>query len=118
MTVTELAANETLPVATLDDILSADDVKHADVEVPEWNARVAVRGLSRKQVLAWSDTGDDMSEADAILLHHGLVDPEVTLEQAREIVASKSHSALLRVLREVMRLSGIGIGFQGQGTNG
>lgn len=118
MTVVDIADAAALPVATLDDILSADDVKQADVNVPEWGARVVVRGLSRKQVLAWSDTGDDVSEADALLLHHGLVEPEVTVEQARELVASRSHVALMRVLREVMRLSGIGLGFQDQGTDG
>jgi len=118
MTVTPADVAAGLPVATLDDIFAADDVKQADVDVPEWSARVVVRGLSRKQVLAWSDSGDDLSEADALLLHYGLVEPEVTVEQARELVATRSHAALARVLREVMRLSGIGIGFQGAGADG
>lgn len=118
MTLAEVETAAALPVATLDDILAADDVKQADVDVPEWGVRVVVRGLSRKQVLVWSDAGEDMSEADALLLHHGFVDPELTLEQARGLVGAKSHAALARVLREVMRLSGIGIGFQGQGTDG
>jgi hypothetical protein len=62
--------------------------------------------MTRAAVHAWVAT-EDAVESEALVLHHGLAEPEVTLEQAREIIATAQSKPVVRVVREVLRLSGI-----------
>lgn len=108
---------DTLPVATLDDIVGATDTRTESIPVPEWGASVIVRGFTRQQALQWSKCEDEV-ESEALCLHFGLAEPEVTLEQARDLVQTKSSRALAKVLVGVMRLSGLGVAFRDERAEG
>jgi len=102
-----------LPIATLDEILAIDDRPAVDVDVDGWG-RVRVRGMTRAAVLAWVEC-EDAAETEALVLHHGLADPAVTLEQAREILDKAQSRPVVQVVREVLRLTGIAIPAADQG---
>lgn len=96
---------DTLPVATLEQIMGVDDRPPVDLDVDGWG-QVRVRSLTRAAVHAWV-AEEDPVETEALLLHYGLAEPEVTLEQAREILAKAQSKPVVQVIREVLRLSGI-----------
>lgn len=107
------AAKEQLAVATLDDILAADDIgKPETVAVPAWKRSVRVRGLSRGEVKACIE----MEDRQVGYLHFGLVEPAVTLEQAATL-DTKSFAAVQVILERIIDLSGLGAGFR-QGETG
>lgn len=100
--------NGGLRVGSLDDILAADDTQ-ADgvpVDVPEWGLRVLVKGLTRGEALAFSDI-ESGPEAEAFLLAHTLVQPQLTVEQAADLIAKKGHGPVRRVVQEALRVSGM-----------
>lgn len=105
-----------LEPGSFEQIQAADDTAAKAVDVPEWSMQVTVRGFRRAEALQWSAT-DDPSESDALVIHYGLVQPTVTIEQAREIVAAKSQVAVARIVREVIELSGLGTAFH-RGADG
>lgn len=106
----EEVALELPPAGSVQAILAANDVTAQPVEVPEWRMTVKVRGFTRAEALEWSAI-DGNVESDARLLQYGLVEPSVTEDEAREIVATKSQAAVKRIVVEVLRLSGLGATF-------
>lgn len=107
-----MAARKDLPVGTLDAILAAKDLKEKTVPVPEWGVSVKIRSLSRAEVLAISNVEDDGTErANVLALVGGMVEPEVTEEQAEELLAAKSVEATNKVLTAILEASGLAAGF-------
>ena len=126
--VAALAEGDVKPMLMLlgrEAILNADDLKTADVEVPEWNGVVrvrALRGVDRdlfEQSLINTDDEDEEGKVKtkvnmlgmrARLVALGAVDGEGVLlfsEADAEKLGYKSAAALERVCDEVMRLSGM-----------
>ena len=102
-------AKAKLEVGSLDQIRSAQDVGQETVDVPEWGVAVTVRGLTRGEARL---LGDDAAEAEVRALQLALVEPAVSEDEAREILASKGFAATERVLRRILDLSGLGESFR------
>lgn len=93
-------------VLTLEQVRSADDRPTVDLDVDDWGGRVQVRGMTRAAMLQWVEC-DDPVESEALILHHGLHEPAVTIEEAREVIRSAPSRPVGRVVVEILRLSGI-----------
>lgn len=106
---------------TRDEILEAEDLKRADVPVPEWGGTLLVRGLTGKErdqyeesMIRWQSgnkIGANMTNARARLVSMAAIDEEgKRLFSDRDVRAlgEKSGSALDRVFDVVAALSGIG----------
>ena len=99
-------------IGTFEEIQSAKDLPDVvTVEVPEWGFAVKVRGLKRSEVMALRGEIDEQ-EGSAKTIQMGLVEPQITLEQAREMCNEKSFQATERVVEAVMKASGLGDGFR------
>lgn len=108
-------------------ILAAPDLKHADVDVPEWGGKVRIRALTAGDALLYQDrafdiTGDGSENGKAKISHLdylvGLValsivdeqdNPMFVYEEVQEL-GKKSHAALKRVFDAAQDLSGMGAG--------
>jgi hypothetical protein len=106
---------------TRDEILEAEDLKRADVPVPEWGGTLLVRGLTGKErdqyeesMIRWQSgnkIGANMTNARARLVSMAAIDEEgKRLFSDRDVRAlgEKSGKALDRVFDVVAALSGIG----------
>lgn len=107
---------------TRDDILGVDDKVYEDIEVPEWNGSVRVRGLSGTQRDDYESSiiqqnGNDrkvnLTNARAKLVARCLVDEGghllFTLDDVRAL-GRKSARALERVFDKARELSGMAEG--------
>lgn len=105
-----------MPAATLDLILNADDIHREGepVEVPEWGLTVRVRGLTRGETKLFRSEDMDVPEIEANMLTLGLVEPQVTIEQAKQLLEEKSFAATERVLTAILDMSGQSPGFRPQ----
>lgn len=102
-------------VVSLDQIRAADDTRAAEgvlVDVPEWGGAVRVRGLTRGEARTLGTEGATTSDAETFTLHHGLVDPRVTMEEAAALLDEKGFAATERVLVAILDLSGLTPGFR------
>lgn len=69
---------------------------------------VTVRALSRKAIhLLPVDAGDKV-EVEATLLHFGMADPALTVDEAREWIGAAANGEIDKVTDAISRLSGIG----------
>ena len=98
-----------LPSGSLDAIRAAQDVGTETLDIPEWWVSVTVRGLTRGEARL---LGEDAEEAEVQALKLAMVEPAVTDEEAREILASKAFGPTERVLRKILDLSGLGESFR------
>lgn len=121
--VDEVVANAAPPVfqlLTRDDILRAKDLKHEDVEVPEWGGTVRVRGLRgverdefESSIVVTNPDGTTRVESKSMrarLCSLTVVgENDVRLFTADDVAAlgQKSASALERVFDVAMRLAGM-----------
>lgn len=103
-----------MPAATLDLILAADDIRRQGepLEVPEWGLTVRVRGLTRGETRLFQQEGMEVPEIEANMLTLGMVEPPVTVEQARDLLNKKGFAATERVLSTILDLSGQSPGFR------
>lgn len=105
---------------TRDDILAAKDLKHEDVEVPEWGGTVRVRGLKgverdefESSIVVANDDGTTRVESKAMrarLVSLTVVgETDVRLFTSEDVVAlgQKSAAALERVFDVAMKLAGM-----------
>ena len=102
-------------VVTLDQIRAADDTHAVEgvlVEVPEWGGSVRVRGLTRGETRSLGTDGITPADAEAFTLHHGLVDPKLTEDEARALLDEKGFATTERVLVAILDLSGLAPGFR------
>lgn len=88
----------------------------AEVEVPG-RGTVRVRALTRAEALRLQRA--DIVEADVIALAAGLVDPALTIEEARTLVETSSATEVVQpIITAVMELSGLIEGAQKSGRAG
>lgn len=102
-------------VVSLDQIRAADDTHAAEgvlVEVPEWGGSVRVRGLTRGEARTLGAEGTTPTNAEVFTLHHGLVAPTVSVEEAATLLDEKGFAATERVLVAILDLSGLTPGFR------
>ena len=94
-----------LPVLTADALLAADDLKTEVVDVPEWGGSVRVRGLKKGE---WDKAREieGEQETNAFLLSCGLVEPELTEDQVKQLT-DKSLLAVGRLEAAIIRCSGM-----------
>lgn len=107
-------SNGKLPVASADELLAIDDVISGGktITVPEWGYSVIVRGLTRGEARTVGEEGMSATEAEAYTLATALLEPKLTVEQARTLVTEKGYAGTERVLQEILSLSGMGAGFR------
>ncbi len=99
---------DTLPVGSLETILSAKDIEDAKtVGVPDWGCSVVVRGLTRGGVRKMREFIGEPEEADLYVLLHGLVEPKLSEAEARKILIEKSHGATELVLSAILDASNL-----------
>lgn len=99
-----------------DQILACKDIQSEVVEVPQWDAKVEVRGMTgRQRALVLKESVDARGNVDLQKLYPHLVivstyDPEtgepVFLAGDFDAVAEKSGAALEVIAQVAMRLSG------------
>jgi hypothetical protein len=97
---------------TLEEIVSAQDLKRAEVDMPEWGGTILVRGLGYGEWVDIRDAstvggGQDERIFARLLISAAVVEPEITPEQA-ELLLAKSSSAVDRLVTEIMAASAVG----------
>jgi len=118
--VVEAAEKPVLVLLSRQDILTAKDLKHEDVEVPEWGGLVRVRGLKgverdefESSIVVTNPDGTTRVESKAMrarLCSLTIIDERgVRLFMAEDLLAlgQKSAAALERVFDVAMRLAGM-----------
>lgn len=98
-----------------DRILNADDVPSELVDVPEWDTKLLIKGMTgreRNDLYERIKGNDDRNVFMSELILTTACDPntgDLLFEPAdRDMLSTKSASALARVFRVAMRLSGLG----------
>lgn len=73
---------------------------------------VIIRGLSRDEALEVQNVGQagDLAGADNLLLHYGLVDPALSLEDVAAWAGADSAGALTGVSNHISEISGLSEG--------
>lgn len=99
-------------ILTADELLSADDLGEALVEVPAWGGAVRVRGLSLGQFREAQRRSLVRGELDEekltlAIVQAGMVEPQLTDEQAEKL-RDKSATAIATVAERITALSGFG----------
>lgn len=96
----------------IDDILASVDVRTKEVDVPEWNCSLLVKGLTKRQQLdvrkkSQLQNGEtDQSQVELHLFMAGVVEPQFGPEHFHRLL-DKSAGAIDRVNKEITELSGM-----------
>lgn len=108
--------------ASLEEILAADDLQPSDLQVPEWNGMtVKVRGLRRRELTAvyqgvkgenGQETVPEPDVVNARILSLGLVQPQVSEQQAMDMLNEKAVKPTQKILERIVELSGLGDEFR------
>lgn len=69
--------------------------------------QVVVRGLTRQQALIVRAAGDDPADQEPVILAYGLVDPALSLDEARAWLDVAMAGDIQRVVQAVAALSGM-----------
>lgn len=104
-----------LAIGTLAEILAANDTSPEGVvePMPEWGCSVRLRGLTRGEfarMRSLEDT-DDIGR-ESFVVATCLLEPTVTVEEARELLEGKSYGATQRLIDRIVEVSGLGDGFR------
>lgn len=97
-----------------DQILNSQDYQTTEIEVPEWDCTLIIRGLSAKGFMAFQAASmkskdDDMLTGLATALIYGVIDENgkcVFSNKDMNKLMDKSTAVILRVGAEVITLSG------------
>lgn len=81
----------------------ADDVDKVDVR----GGQVVVRGVTRRQAIIIRAAGDAPEEQEPLILHYGLVDPPLSIEDAAAWIDMAPAGDVQRVVQAVAALSGM-----------
>jgi hypothetical protein len=101
-------------IATIEDILGADDLQEDFVDVPEWGGpgtRVRVRGFNKQEQLdireeAGGAENFDVRKFELLVFIHGVIEPKFTVEQL-ELLKTKNAMVVDRVIERVMDIAGM-----------
>lgn len=95
---------------TLDAIREADDLRHTDVDIPEWGGPVRVRGLrleEARDIQKAAMQGDEVDTTKVLLLtvQRGLEAPRID-EADMYLLAQKHAGVVMRLAELVNELTG------------
>lgn len=100
------------PVADFNTILALPTDKSRWVEVPEWNARVKIKALSKAEQIKLRKASSVRGQVDEVklemnLLVYSLVEPRLTFDQVDELYTKADANALSRIAAASLTLSGL-----------
>jgi hypothetical protein len=101
-----------LPVANFGAILGASTEKTKWVEIPEWNAKVKIRALTKADQVKLRQRSAtrgvvDETKLEMNLLVAALVEPKVTFAEVDELFAKSDAKAISRLTAAALTLSGL-----------
>lgn len=88
----------------------------AEITVPFDGGEVRVRSLSRYEALRLQEAGKD--DAEAIALSSGLLEPAITMEEARVLLANTSGPDLQPIVDAILGMTKLEEGAQKSGGAG
>jgi hypothetical protein len=97
---------------SLEQIVAADDLGKEEIEMPEWDGTVVVRGLGYGEWVDLRDASTVNGQQDEkifsrLLFAAAIVEPEITPEQA-DLLLNKSATAVNRLVEKIVGVSGVG----------
>lgn len=100
-----------MDILNLENIKNLPDVPIKEIEIPEWNAKVVVKGLTKKMQieLARISQADDKDAFDyqKALLKASLMEPTLD-DETLEILYEKDATVIDKIFVEIANLNGIG----------
>lgn len=100
-----------MDILNLENIKNLPDVPVKEIEIPEWNAKVVVKGLTKKMQieLARISQADDKDAFDyqKALLKASLMEPTLD-DETLEILYEKDATVIDKIFVEIANLNGIG----------
>lgn len=98
---------------TADSILTAEDFSYADVDVPEWGGTVRVRSLSggQRSIITQRVRDNNTEDLEELLIVMACVNEDggrIFTNQDIPALKKKVNSAISRVAKKIMEISGIG----------
>jgi len=98
-----------LPLGTVDQILGAEDLSKDGrvVELLTWGLSVKIRGLTRSEVQHCGRDDVSEQEAEAFIVSTAVMDPPISMEQAKEILETKSVKGTEELLNAILEESGL-----------
>jgi len=100
-----------MDILNIDNIKNLPDVPVKEIEIPEWNAKVIVKGLTKKMQieLARISQADDKDAFDyqKALLKASLIEPKLD-DETLEVLYDKDATVIDRIFIEIANLNGIG----------
>lgn len=99
-------------ILSVEDIIAADDLGEAEIEMPEWGGSIKIRGLGYGEFVTLRESAQVGGQQDEriygrLLLVAAFVDPVLDEDQA-DALFNKSSAAVDKITTEIVRLSGIG----------
>lgn len=95
-------------VLTFDDIAQASDLGEQEVDMPEWGGSVVIRPLTVAELDKARVEGKDATSINKLTLRMSLVKPALTPDQIETIWATRSGTAMSRLLEAIARANGMG----------
>lgn len=100
-----------MDILNLENIDKLPDVPIKEIEIPEWNAKVVVKGLTKKMQieLARISNADDKDAFDyqKALLKASLIKPKLD-DDTLEVLYDKDASVIDKIFVEIANINGIG----------
>ena len=100
-----------MEILNLENIKDIPDVPVQEIEIPEWNAKIQVKGLTKKMQVELAristDEGKDAFDYQKALLKASVINP-VLDDDAIDKLYEKDASVIDKVFIEIADLNGIG----------
>jgi hypothetical protein len=100
-----------MEILNLENIKDIPDVPVKEIEIPEWNAKIQVKGLTKKMQVELAristDEGKDAFDYQKALLKASVINP-VLDDDAIDKLYEKDASVIDKVFIEIADLNGIG----------
>lgn len=115
----ETVSDGELPVADFSTILGLVSEEYKWVEVPEWNARVKIKALTKAEQIRLRKKSTTGGQVDDIklemnLLADSLVEPNLSFAQVDELFGKANARALNRITGAALIFSGLTDDYIGQ----
>ena len=94
---------------TFEQLAAAAALETKTVDIPELGGAVTIRSLSRAECMAFA--AQEAADAEAAAITLGMVEPAVSDEQARQLIAGKAGVGI-KLARAILDLSGLGDSFR------
>lgn len=100
-----------MDILDIKNIKNLPDVPIKEIEIPEWNAKVIVKGLTKKMQIELAristDNDKDAFDYQKALLKASLIEP-VLDDEALEMLYEKDATVIDRIFVEIANINGIG----------